>query len=65
MDPKFLTRKQAAKRLKVCEATIDRWIRTGYLWASSFGPKMIRIPLTEIERVEIVYLGPKIDFPER
>ena len=50
------TRKEAAMRLKISEQTLDRWIKRGYLQVSYFGPRMIRISLREIERIECGYI---------
>ena len=47
--PTFLTRKEAAQRLKVSESTVDRWIRKGVLTARRWG-HTVRIPEEHVRR---------------
>lgn len=45
------TPEQAAVEVGVTRRTIDRWIRSGHLKAYRVGPKLIRIPAAELDRL--------------
>ena len=47
-----LTPKQAAERLNCCKLTIHRLIKKGKLRAFHLSARSVRIPETEIERLE-------------
>ncbi len=49
---KYMTTKEVAAELEVSPATVGRWIRDGLLAAKRFGPRIIKIPRNEIERIE-------------
>ena len=57
--PKHLTigpgatysRAEAAKALGISKATLDRWIGRGIIKANRVGPKLIRVPTSEVVRV--------------
>jgi excisionase family DNA binding protein len=54
--PEAISVQLAAQLLMVHELTIRRWIKSGVLSASRVGPKLIRIPRSEIGRLRTARL---------
>lgn len=52
--PEAISVQRAALLLDVHENTIYNWIRVGYLQAIRLGPRVLRIPRTEIARLRVV-----------
>jgi len=50
-EPAWLTVTEAASRLSVSKTTIRRWIDAGTLRADHVGPRLVRIPTTELARL--------------
>ena len=44
--------KETAKELGVCEITVRRWIKSGYIVAVRVGFKLLKISESEIERLK-------------
>lgn len=53
MKPEWISVQRAAVLLEVHENTIYSWIHSGHLIGIRCGPKVIRIPRTEIARMRI------------
>jgi len=49
--PSWLSIREAAERLDVSERTIRNWISSSYVRAERVGPRLIRIPASELDRV--------------
>ena len=49
--PTFLTRKEAAQRLKVSESTVGRWIRAGTITTRRWG-HTVRIPEENLRQLQ-------------
>ena len=49
--PSWLSIREAAERLDVSERTIRNWISSSHLRAQRVGPRLIRIPASELDRV--------------
>lgn len=49
--PEAVSLQQAAEILDVCDLTIRRWIRRGFIRAFRVGPQLVRIPRSEIARM--------------
>ena len=48
--PDLLTPAEVAELLRVSKRTVLRWVETGELRAFRFGPRLLRIPRSEVER---------------
>jgi predicted site-specific integrase-resolvase len=46
-----LAPKQFAKMMDKGEATVYRWIKNGYVKAVRIGPRLLIIPMGEVERI--------------
>jgi excisionase family DNA binding protein len=51
MKNKYMTPKEVAMELEVSSATIVRWVRDGTIAAKRFGPRIIKIPRIEVDRL--------------
>ena len=49
---KHLTTKEVARELGVSQSTVVRWVRCGHLRAVQMGPRIIRVPCSEVERLQ-------------
>lgn len=54
--PEGLKIKLVAQLLSVSERTVHRWIRHGYLVAHKVGPRLVRVPRSELIRMRAVRL---------
>lgn len=52
--PEAVSVKETAQILDVCQMTIHRWIKSGYIKAYRVGPHLIRIPRSEISRLRSI-----------
>lgn len=50
-ESSWLTVSEVASRLSVSKTTIRRWIGAGVLRADHVGPRLVRIPTTELARL--------------
>jgi excisionase family DNA binding protein len=50
-ESSWLTVSEVASRLSVSTTTIRRWIDAGVLHADHVGPRLVRIPTTELTRL--------------
>ncbi len=48
---KYMSSKQVAAELGISAATVTRWVRTGLLKGERVGPRIIRIPGSEVEKL--------------
>lgn len=48
---RFLTTVEAADELRCCDRTVRNLVAAGKIRATRLGPRLIRIPIEEIERV--------------
>jgi excisionase family DNA binding protein len=46
-----MTPKQVATELEVSSATVVRWVKDGTISAKRFSPRIIKIPVIEVERL--------------
>jgi excisionase family DNA binding protein len=56
----YLTPAQFADALSVSIRTVRNWMKTGVIHATRVGPRLIRIPTTEIQRVAVPIVEPAI-----
>lgn len=49
--PSWVSIRDAAERLDVSERTIRDWISSSYLRAERVGPRLLRIPASELDRI--------------
>lgn len=49
--PAWVTVRDAAEALAVSEKTIRNWLAAGHLKADRVGPRLIRIPASELDRI--------------
>ena len=49
--PKNYSIEQVAAECGVCERTVRRWLSSGVIRGVRVGPKLIRIPRAEVERL--------------
>lgn len=56
----YLTPAQFAAAMSVSTRTVRNWINTGIIHATRVGPRLIRIPATEIHRVATPIVEPAI-----
>jgi excisionase family DNA binding protein len=49
---KYMTITEVASALEVPRPTIARWVRDGTLPSLRFGPRVIKIPRTEIDNLQ-------------
>lgn len=49
--PDGLSLKEVADRFGVHEDTVRRWLKKGQILGGRVGPKLLRIPVTEVRRV--------------
>lgn len=52
MSKTWVSVREAARLLEVSHTTIHNWIEAGHLAATRIGPKIIRIEMSEIERLK-------------
>lgn len=51
MEKQVYTVVETAKALQVCDKTVRTWVREGKLKAVRFSRNVIRVPVTEINRL--------------
>jgi len=56
----YLTPAEFAAALSVSIRTVRNWIKGGVITATRVGPRLIRIPTTEIQRVAVPIVEPVI-----
>lgn len=49
--PAWVTVRDAAEALRVSDRTIRNWVAAGILKADRVGPRLIRIPASELDRL--------------
>ena len=47
----YYTLQNAMRHLGVAQITMYRWIKTGIIRAEKFGPRLWRIPVSEVNRL--------------
>jgi putative resolvase len=53
--PEAVSIRRAAALLGVHEDTVRRWVKAGLVEASRIGPKLLRIPRSEIARLRLKF----------
>jgi excisionase family DNA binding protein len=48
---KYMTPKEVADEMEVSPATVVRWVRDGLIPAKRFGPRIIKIERTDVEKL--------------
>lgn len=48
---KYMKPKEVAAEMEVSPATVVRWVREGLIPARRFGPRIIKIERTDVERM--------------
>ncbi len=56
----YLTPAEFAAALSVSIRTVRNWIKGGVITATRVGPRLIRIPATEVERIAVPIVEPVI-----
>lgn len=58
--PEYLTPAEFAAALSVSIRTVRNWISSGVITATRVGPRLIRIPATEVNRAAVPIVEPAI-----
>lgn len=56
----YLTPAEFAAAMSISIRTVRNWITTGVITATRVGPRLIRIPATEIQRAAVPIIEPSI-----
>lgn len=59
----YLTPGQFADAMNVNTRTVRNWIKTGRIHATRVGPRLIRIPATELQRIAVPIGGMRVQRP--
>ena len=61
----YLTPAQFADTMGVNTRTVRNWIKTDFIHATRVGPRLIRIPATELQRIAVPLRGDTPRSPNR
>lgn len=50
-DPQLATKREIARRYAVSTRTVDNWIASRLIPVLRFGPRLVRFPVREVDRV--------------